>query len=549
MMIMRFHKLIQSRLLWLIFLGIVVVSFVFWGAMEGAGDQGVTRQLRAPVAHLNGRAISFLEFDVTRRLVERNMGRDLPADQVSDFVFERFAMVDFARSIGLRVPETLAQQEFFRSLADEEGQVDPMFLEMVRQNLRSEGITEEQVVRFIRDEMLIQELQRILTAFVHVPRFDAERWASLQTDVFEVALLHLVPEMLPEPVELSDEEIAAHFAAHAEDFQIPELRSVRFLKLDVAGFISEEDALSEAQARQVYDQNPQRFRRMVPRMDDEGNFSFDTEQISFEDALEDIRTNYKMTQARERAEEEALGISVRLTPRRGRTPPTMEALAEELGMTVMTAGPFRVGETLPEVPNSAALVQAAFELDDSLQGRTSRPLVSRDTVLVAQLTEVIAPRDPELEEVLDAVTEAAFLAATETALQALGASLLTQLQAAIAEGASLEEAAAALEVELDVLPPFQLSELNMAMPFVPATLAEAVTGHAAGDVFGPLEDLRRGGWFLAGVIERTSQPAERDEMLFQMENFLAGDFHMQGLMERLRDVKLMVNFRRVNDES
>jgi len=545
MMIMRFHKLIQSRLLWMIFLGVVVVSFVFWGSMEDSGDGGVSQQLRMPVAQLNGKTIRFLEFDTTRRMIERNLQGAPDREQLDELVFERFAMVDFAKSLGLSVPESLAQQEFLRSIMDEQGQLDPAFHDMVRRSLRSEGLSEELVINFIRDEMLIQEVRRILTSMVPVSSFDVERWASVQTDLFEIALIGLDDSLLEGDINVTDDELSAFFSENAEQFRIPERRSVSYLKLDVSAFEKEEDVLSEEEAKAFYEQNTRRFSRGVPVQNEDGTFEFKMETIPFEEAIVDIRTTYRQHLARERAEDEAMGLSVRLTPRRGRSPLAMDALAAERDMTVYTAGPFRAGDFLQEVSNSSGLIQTAFELDLSEIGRISRPVLGRDAVYVLQLTDISPPRDPELDEIRDEVLQAAIVEARRNALEALAKSRAEEIRTALAEGTPFNDAAAALGFEIESLPPVSLQSLNAGMPMVPRALAMELSAHQAGDLIGPVADERMGRFVIATVLSREAQEEEMSNLIPQLRTGLAAELHFPGFLQRFQEMTLLKNLDRL----
>lgn len=547
MMIMRFHKLIQSRLMWLIFSGVVILSFVFMDAVGRSGDVGPTRQLRAPVAHLNGEPIRFLEFDTTRRLLERNLERNIPRDQLDELVFERFAMVAFAQSLGLDVPKSLARQEFFRSLADEDGQLEPEFVEMVLRSLRSEGLSEDAVVSFIRDEMLVQELRRILTSMVHVSSFDAERWATLQTDEFQLLTVSLDDSALEEETSVSDEELQRYFEENAHRFRIPEKRVAAYLKFPVADFMrDEEDRFSREDARAFYDQNPQRFSRGVPVENEDGTFEFTMEQIPFEEALEDIRDTFFQHLARERAEDEAMGLSVRLSPRRGRMPPAMESIAAEQNLEILTAGPFRAGDVLEGVSNPREFIQAAFDLGLNEMSRTSRPIVGRDAVYVMQLTEIVPPRDPELDEVREAVMQSAVAAARRKALAELAEARAEFFRSALAEGTSFEEAAKDLGLEVEQAPPVQLQSLNTFMPLIPPALAQELSGHKAGDLIGPIEDDRMGSLLIAKVVSRETRTEDRDNLVPQLRSVLVSELQFPGFLERFRDMTLLSDLTRVH---
>jgi peptidyl-prolyl cis-trans isomerase D len=546
MMIMRFHKLIQSRLLWLTFLGIVVISFVFMDFASSSGDSGVSRQLRQPVAHINGEPLRFLDFDIARRQIEQNLNQPVDREQLDELVFSRFARLTKAEKLGIRVPRAVAENDLRQSIA-QDAAGDPEFMERFRMYLRSQNMTESQLIDFIREELVLQELQKVLASFAMIAPFDAERWAAMQTDEFALAVLEISGDSLPEPEAADADTLTAFFNENAADFEIPELRRIRFFSLNLSDFEREEDAITEAQAREQYEANPSRFDRQTPVMTEEGGFELRREPREFEEVKDEIIANHKSQQARRRANDEAMGLSVRLTPRRGRPAPDMAVVAEDLGLSVTESDFVARTGTLPNLPGSAALVRAAFELDLTPVGRTSQPVLGRDKVFIVQLIEIQEPRIPDFEEVRGEVTQQWTAEQSRQQRMNFAASVRETLQAALDAGQSIAEAAQELEgVELTDPPPFQLMTLNPNMPSIPFVLAETLIGHTAGDLIGPVEDTRFGGVYLGYVLSR--EPSEEDaaEMIPQLQNELAVHLQFQGITEAFEETVLQPMIQRVN---
>lgn len=528
MMIMRFHKLIQSRLMWLIFLGVVVFSFVFMDYLGANSSTSVAAQLRQPVARISGEPLRFLEFDIARRQLEQNLPPQADRTQIDDLVFSRFARLEQARQLGILVPRAAAESDLRQTLAQDAAN-DPDFMNRFRLYLRNQGITEAQLVDFIQQELTLQELQRVLASFAMIAPFDAERWAAFQTDQFALAVLELSGTHLPEPEAPAPEILQAYFDENAADFEIPEQRSIRYLSLDLAAFERPEDTLTGEQARERYDANPSNYDRQTPVMTEEGGFELKREPRTFEQVKDEIIRNHRTAQARSRANDEAMGLSVRLTPRRGRPAPEMTDLAAEMNLDVTETTPFGRTDSLPGLPGASALVRAAFDLDLSPVGRTSQPIVSGGKVHVIQLTAIQPPRIPALDEVRDAVTAQWTAEQKQQQLLAFAQSTRETLQAALQEGKTIAQAAEGLEgVELTDPPPFQLKDLSAAMPSVPFSLLEELTAHTTGDLFGPVEDPRTGSVHLAYVLSREPRPEDAAEMVPELRDQLATQLQFQG---------------------
>ena len=546
MMIMRFHKLIQSRLMWLGFLGIVVISFVFMDFASSSGDASVSRQLRQPVGYVNGEPIRFLEFDLARRNLEQNLDQPLDREAVDELVFSRFARLAKAEKLGLRVPRAVAENDLRQTLARDAAN-DPEVMERFRMFLRSQNMTESQLVEFIQEEIVLQELQKILASFAMTASFDAERWAAIQTDSFALAVLEITGNGPGELPAADDETLEAYFNEHAADFEISERRRIRRLSLQISDFEQEGDTLSEEQARERFEANPSRFDRQTPVMTEEGGFELQREPREFEEVKDQIIANHLLEQARQRAQDEAMGLSVRLTPRRGRPAPEMADLAGDLGLVVHESGFFERNGSIPGLSGSAALVRAAFELDLTPIGRTSQPVVGRDHVHLLQLTEIEAPRIPAFEEVREEV-EAQWVGRELRRRQLdFAASIRETLQAALENGQSISEATQGLEgVELTDPPPFQLMNLNAGMPSIPFALAETLVSHTTGDLIGPVEDIRFGGVYLGYVLSREPREEDAAEMIPQLANELAIHLQFQGITEAFEETRLQPMIRRIH---
>ena len=60
MLIQKFHRLIQSKLLWIVFLSLVVISFVFWGAYSPRRGERDREEIEA--GELYGEAVPRIRF-------------------------------------------------------------------------------------------------------------------------------------------------------------------------------------------------------------------------------------------------------------------------------------------------------------------------------------------------------------------------------------------------------------------------------------------------------------------------------------------------------
>ena len=108
MMISKFHRLIQSRLLWGIFLVVIVFSFVIWG-MVWPSQRDRAGQADA-VGTLDGETVGFNEFRAADRSIRLSralaLGRDAASTPETEVLlrqlaWQRVATLREARKLGI----------------------------------------------------------------------------------------------------------------------------------------------------------------------------------------------------------------------------------------------------------------------------------------------------------------------------------------------------------------------------------------------------------------------------------------------------------------
>lgn len=496
MFIMRFHRLIQSRLLWLFFLAIVVVSFVFWGAMSNsdASTPQIAR-LRAPVGSIRGEPVTFLQFDMTRRILAGQAGSRVPADVLDELTWNRLSLLDFASQCGLEVPIDLARRQFLLNFTNEDGSSNPQLLQNFRLGLRREGLSEQDYIRFTRDSIVLDFLQRGLGSYIMATPFEAERWARLQTDRFEIVYAPITDELLKEVPAPTEEQLVKTHEEGKERFAIPEQRSVRYLALP---FETPEDSEAAAQARKL-------------------------------------------------AEDTAMSYSVRLTPRRGRTALSLESLANETSLPIHSIGPFHSRDLLPGIQNPRGFTRAAFELEDTPIARNSPPVSGTNTVYVLQLAEIIPSRPSELNEVRDDVLRAATAELRQQAIATLASNLVAEIKTGIHSGGSFAELAQARGLQVTTPPAFQLKDAATLMGTLPPGLPQAASEMGAGEVFGPVESMF-GGLHIGQVLSRVPVPEDSAELASSLRSQIERGLISRGFFQ-LFDSLVLRPGREVLDRS
>ncbi len=117
MLITKFHRLIQSKILWLLFLVIIVFSFVIWGTQMPTTEDRAAND----AGKLNGEAIAFDQFQEARfhtyLSVVLMSGRQINItpevdEQLTDMAWQRIASLQEAEKLGL----TTSDEEVIKAI-------------------------------------------------------------------------------------------------------------------------------------------------------------------------------------------------------------------------------------------------------------------------------------------------------------------------------------------------------------------------------------------------------------------------------------------------
>ena len=251
-------------------------------------------------------------------------------------------------------------------------------------------------------------------------------------------------------------------------------------------------------------------------------------------SLEEVRDEIYSTLVAERAADLAAARAEELAEMVEREKPedaaALEALAAaEQGVTFRGLEPFARDGVVPGIGRATPFSTTAFEL---AVGESSAPVRVTDGWAVLRLDEILPPRLPELDEVRREVESAVLSREQERA----ASQRLEEARQQLAGGGTLEEVAAALEVEVQDGGPFGRDGRITALGSQPA-LAAAALALDTGDVGGPIRVGNN--LLLFEVTERqrfdpqlfaTAREQTREELAGQRLQLL-----LAGLIERRRE--------------
>ena len=243
---------------------LIIPSFIFFGV------QGYTnlREQAEPVARVAGERITRTEWDAAhRREVERLAaampgldralleGDDSRRATLQRLVDERVlarAAQDWRMVVtDRRLAAELLRDPTIAALRKPDGTLDT---QRYHDLLRSQGLTAEQYEGLVRADLTRRRVLELVQDSAWLPATSVQLAAAAWFERREVALAMFRPADHAAAVRVTDEELRAYHAEHADDFRTPEQAVVEYLLLD-RDAVARRLQPSEDELRQYYEQN------------------------------------------------------------------------------------------------------------------------------------------------------------------------------------------------------------------------------------------------------------------------------------------------------
>ncbi len=489
MMISKFHKLIQSRLLWGAFLVIIVFSFVIWG-MVWPSDLKKAEQANA-AGTLDGATVSHGEFRsaylntyLARALA---LGREVQSTPESDAVlrrlsWQRLATLREANQLGIVAADAELRSAIRSNFAETNGVFDPARYQAFLQNvIRPLGFSTAQFEQHLREEIQIQKLAHLIGRQATVTPLEIHRTFDTLMDTFAVDYVFVGPADVEADVKVSDEDVRKLFDDDPAAFTIPEKRETSYAAFPVADYFDGKLEVSDDDVQDYYELHIADYTTQ-----ETGTNGQPREVVAdLDDVREGIVAALRRQAAFEKADAAAAELAYRALPDREGTVPEFAAEAEKAGRKAQKLAPFSRFE-VPLEDGGAALAAAAFELAPNSYDRVSSTIAGTENVYVLYLENVLEPRVPAFDEVRDQVREVARQKAVAAALAAKGQAVQEAAAAGIAAGQSFADAVAGAGAKAQSAEPFTGMSGSTSTNEIAQTLVQAVVSYNQGEVTEPV---------------------------------------------------------------
>jgi len=239
---MRRHK---AWLQWSLVL--VVLAFIIFYIPDFLRGSGTDASSGDTIAKVEGRAITSGEFRRTYQ-AQLQAYRSAYGGQMSEQLLKQLGieqqilqqMVDEQASIaeagrlGIDVSDEEVRQRIFAIPAfQENGHFigDARYQQLLR--MQRPPLAPSDFEDGIRKTLVIEKLRASLTSWLSIPDKELEQEYRRRNDKVKISVVSVVADTFRGQVKATDQDVAAHFDGHKNDFKIPEKRKIRYLLIDI----------------------------------------------------------------------------------------------------------------------------------------------------------------------------------------------------------------------------------------------------------------------------------------------------------------------------
>lgn len=505
MMISKFHRLIQSKIVWIAFCVVIVISFVFWGMQAPSGDD---LRLNEAVATLNGKPVSSDEFSRARfgtyfSLVLQS-GQQLPNipdldSRITSNAWKRLISLKQAEAMNLVAgnEETRSNLESTPFLSPN-GTYDPQqydaLINRAIPELLGGRMSKSQFEDHIRQQISLEKLNRMVAHTVVVSPFDVERIFHSLNDKYIIDYTLITNSNIEDSVSVSDEQVKAYFDAHANDFEAPERVAFSYVDISIDRFMQfleiTDEKINDYYQAHLNDYQFIASNEVPVSIDGSTNEEFSAAAAITYRPIEEVRDKIidtlKREMARFKAVEVANDLVYGLTPDQYGKAPSFEELTENMGLRVEEAGPFTRYQSDTSLGKDAELIlQQVFQLYPNPDEYYSNPVDGGDHVYVLALKERLPPYVPAFEDVAVQVQSEAHRDAVTKATYEKARKLKVDIESDSSESSFADMVAAAGLVSTNA-GPFSRQSSPDSVPFADAAV-EALSALNQGEVSDPIE--------------------------------------------------------------
>jgi hypothetical protein len=399
----------------MIVIAILAIPFVFYFVQQP--DYGAMRADQ--FARIYDRNVSMLEAQQFARLFSlaqalgmsdfvgtMTAGAGLDQNQAAvQFIVNLLVLRHESNRLGLR-PSSAEIADVVRKLPAFQGESGfdiNKFNDVVQNGLAPLGLAEEHIEQLLRDQICLNEIQKLLAAGVSLPKSELDENFQRGYDKLYVSVIRFRSADFDKDIKVNDEDVQKYYDAHKAELKTDEKRKVEFVQL----------TLNEEEKKLAGRERIEALQKLADRATD------------FTQALLEKGTDFKQ-------------------------------VAAKFQLQLHETGEFTAAEPDPQFKDVKQLGAAAFKL--STQEPHSDAVQVADGFYILHLTGKTEARPLTLEEAKPKIVDALKKTRVRELMSTKGAELVQQLREAKKSGQPLEAAIAKAGVKPEKLPAFSLIE-------------------------------------------------------------------------------------------
>ncbi|OQX46691.1 MAG: hypothetical protein B0D85_03215, partial [Candidatus Sedimenticola endophacoides] len=245
-MLQSIRERAQGVIAWII-VGLITIPFALFGINEylGGGSEAI-------VATVNGHDITEREFDIGyrefRQQLRERMGKEYRPDlldeaalrrEVLDSMIQNTLVAQRTRDFGLRIGDDLVRQTILGVPSFKvDGQFDQQAYE---RGVRRQGLTPAGFEEQVRQGIVSRQIGSAIRLSAFATPVEVERLVRLRLQERDLSYLVLPAGGFSGTVDVSAEEVRAHYEANPGAYMVPERIRAEYLELHAGDIVSKLD--------------------------------------------------------------------------------------------------------------------------------------------------------------------------------------------------------------------------------------------------------------------------------------------------------------------
>ena len=508
MLIMKFNKIIKNKVVWWIFGGIVIITFVGWFSPSGGCD---TPKEARGVGSLDGKDVSDVEFRQAR--FNTYLGLCLSVGRVVNITprlekelreqaWKRLAALRAAHEMNLTSTpaEVLAMLKRDPQFQAEGGFSKQRYQTFCQSVLGTLNASVSHFEQHLSENIILQKLHNLTASAVWLNPKELNRMAARYADSFRVDYVNLSTNLVKQgEVKVSDADLHATYAKHTNDFLVPAKVSVNYIKIPVSQYLAKATEKIDTNAIEDY----------YATHSDEFSTP-DTNGVKIATPLEQVTGTISNKLIHETAIQLARDVANDLAdtmiPNREGKAPSFISIAAKAKLEIFKTGLFDLENEVEGVDAGLDFNKAAFRLRPSADECFSDALPGKDFVYLMTLGTNTDAYVPTYEAVSEKVHALALSQATAEALDRKAREIHDYFKKGLAQKKSFADLAREKAMNVSTSGLFSANSAPDAL-----SSSEILSDITLRNV-GELSDVVQGtdGLMIAYILER--RPAAEDEL-------------------------------------